>query len=134
VSHEGYKAYLRNQRVLHPELHLSGAAKEKEGPGTGAGVVDNLKKVVGMKGEQGPVGADGTTTATTMSGVLVPGRVPALEDYRAVMAQRAVFQSVASMGLPALTIHSVVKYTGKALKDAKNKNIRTYAPIGVSIF
>ena len=60
------------------------------------------------------------------------GRVPLIEDYRAVMAQRAVFQSVASMGLPAFTIHSIVRYSGRALKDAKNVRIRTYGPIGVS--
>jgi fission process protein 1 len=61
----------------------------------------------------------------------VPGKVTLLEDYRTVMAERAVFQSIASMGLPAFTIHSVVKYSGKAMKDAKNKTIRTYGPIGV---
>lgn len=60
------------------------------------------------------------------------GQVPAIEDYRAVMAQRAVFQSIASMGLPAFTIHSIVRYSGRALKDAKNKTIRTWGPIGVS--
>lgn len=37
------------------------------------------------------------------------------------------------MGLPAFTIHSIVKYSGKALKDAKSTRIRTYGPIGVSI-
>lgn len=61
-----------------------------------------------------------------------PGHVPALEDYRSVMAQRAVFQSVASMGLPAFTIHSIVRYSGRALKDVKNTRIRSYGPIGVS--
>lgn len=48
------------------------------------------------------------------------------------MVQRAIFQGVASMGLPAFTIHSIVRYSGRALKDAKNKNIRAYGPIGVS--
>lgn len=48
------------------------------------------------------------------------------------MVQRAVFQSIASMGLPAFTIHSIVRYSGRALKDAKNTTIRTYGPIGVS--
>jgi hypothetical protein len=62
---------------------------------------------------------------------LQPGRVAALDDYRAIMAQRAVFQSIASMGLPAFTIHSIVRYSGRALKDAKNKTIRTWGPIGV---
>jgi fission process protein 1 len=56
-----------------------------------------------------------------------------LNDYKVVMAKRAVFQSIASMGLPAFTIHSVVKYSGKALKDAKNKTIRTWAPIGLGL-
>jgi fission process protein 1 len=59
--------------------------------------------------------------------------IPSLEDYRTVMAQRAVFQSIASMGLPAFTIHSVVKYSGKALKNAKNPTIRTWGPIGVRL-
>lgn len=62
-----------------------------------------------------------------------PVHIPAIEDYRSVMAQRAVFQSLASMGLPAFTIHSIVKYSGKALKNAKNATIRTWGPIGVSI-
>lgn len=62
-----------------------------------------------------------------------PEHVPMIEDYRAVMLQRAVFQSVASMGLPAFTIHSIVRYSGKALKDSQNTRLRTYGPIGVSI-
>ena len=62
-----------------------------------------------------------------------PGHVPLIEDYRSVMLQRAVFQSVASMGLPAFTIHSIVRYSGRALKDAKNTRIRTWGPIGVSL-
>ena len=67
---------------------------------------------------------------TTLGGYQ-PGRVPAIDDYRSVMMQRAVFQGIASMGLPAFTIHSIVKYSGKALKDSKNMRIRTYGPIGV---
>ena len=60
------------------------------------------------------------------------GHVSAIDDYRSVMLQRATFQGIASMGLPAFTIHSIVKYSGKALKNAKNTRIRTYGPIGVS--
>lgn len=37
------------------------------------------------------------------------------------------------MGLPALTIHSIVKYSGRAFKEAKNKNVRTWAPIGLGL-
>jgi fission process protein 1 len=64
--------------------------------------------------------------------VVKPEHIPALEDYRSIMAQRAVFQSLASMGLPAFTIHSIVRYSGQFLKNAKNVKIRTWGPIGVS--
>lgn len=49
------------------------------------------------------------------------------------MVQRGIFQSVASMGLPAFTIHSVVRYSGVAMKDVKNPRIRTWAPIGLGL-
>ena len=49
------------------------------------------------------------------------------------MVQRGIFQSIASMGLPAFTIHSIVRYTGRALKDSKNMRLRTYGPIGLGL-
>lgn len=62
-----------------------------------------------------------------------PGAVPPLEDWRTVMVQRGIFQSVASMGLPAFTIHSVVRYSGQALKNTKNPRVRTWGPIGLGL-
>lgn len=101
MAHEGYKAYIKNQKVQHPEIE---AEKDQ---------------------------AEGKESATLVKRDLTPGHVPAIEDYRAVMVQRAIFQSLASMGLPAFTIHSIVRYSGKYLKNAKNLTIRTYGPIGV---
>lgn len=49
------------------------------------------------------------------------------------MVQRGIFQSLASMGLPAFTIHSVVRYSGQALKKVKNPTIRTWGPIGLGL-
>ena len=49
------------------------------------------------------------------------------------MVQRAVFQGLASMGMPAFTIHSIVRYSGRALKNAKNVTIRTWGPIGLGL-
>lgn len=94
VSHEGYKAYLRNEEVRHP--------KPK------------------------PDAPEGTA-------LQAPGKVPAIEDYRAVMMQRGVFQAVASMGLPAFTIHSIVRYSGRAMKHVKNPKVRTWGPIGLGL-
>ncbi|RMZ80187.1 hypothetical protein DV737_g3076, partial [Chaetothyriales sp. CBS 132003] len=71
-----------------------------------------------------PPGSDGPAAAV---------HIPAIEDYRSVMVERAVFQSIASMGLPAFTIHSVVKYSGKALKNASSATLRTWGPIGLGL-
>lgn len=104
VGYEGYKAYWRNQTTLNPQLALS----------------DKKAKVTGLQTVEPVVDSQ-------------PGTVPPLENWKTVMAQRAIFQSVASMGLPAFTIHSVVRYSGRALKDAKNKTIRTWGPIGLGL-
>ena len=58
---------------------------------------------------------------------------PVQEDFKTIMAKRAVFQSVASMGLPMVVIHSVVKYSGQAMKDVKNPKLRTWGPIGLGL-
>jgi fission process protein 1 len=108
VVHEGYKAYIRNQKVLHPERYQ------------GESIAEHLSK-------------EKTGHGHNPAADLVPGKVDLIDDYRVVMGQRAVFQSIASMGLPAFTIHSIVRYSGQALKNVKNTTIRSYAPIGVSL-
>lgn len=103
VSHEGYKAYCRNQKLLHPSPEV-------------------VKQATGTKSN---------VTPDTVSAMSKNVHIPAIEDWRAVMVQRAVFQSIASMGLPAFTIHSIVRYSGRAMKDVKNARLRTWGPIGV---
>ena len=103
VSNEGWKAYKRNQAFLHPEGNEHKDAR----------LLDDTS---------------GQAAASVAS-----RHVPAIEDYRAIMAQRAVFQSIASMGLPAFTIHSIVRYSGRALKNASNATIRTWGPIGLGL-
>ncbi|KAL8382532.1 hypothetical protein RB595_006354 [Gaeumannomyces hyphopodioides] len=105
VSHEGYKAYWHNQRTRNPQIALTAA-------------------------QQRILGSDATASKASD---LKPGTVTPLDDYRTVMAQRAIFQSLASMGLPAFTIHSVVRYSGRAMKNLKNKTIRTWGPIGLGL-
>ena len=48
--------------------------------------------------------------------------------------KRALFQSLASMGLPAFTIHSLVKYSGKyVFGKSANKTIRVWGPAAVGL-
>ncbi|PFH60044.1 hypothetical protein XA68_11528 [Ophiocordyceps unilateralis] len=103
VSYEGYKAYWHNQRTRDPQLQLT--ARQEMATGLPAQGIPDAK----------------------------PGVVAPLEDWRTVMVQRGVFQSLASMGLPAFTIHSVVRYSGTAMKGVKNVRIRTWAPIGLGL-
>ncbi|KAG6013932.1 hypothetical protein E4U54_006109 [Claviceps lovelessii] len=103
VSHEGYRAYWHNQRILNPQLRLT----------------SRQEKITGL--------------SAAHSGDLAPGVVSPLEDWRTVMVQRGLFQSLASMGLPAFTIHSIVRYSGQALKTVKNPAIRTWGPIGLGL-
>ncbi|KAK4098306.1 hypothetical protein N658DRAFT_432312 [Parathielavia hyrcaniae] len=107
VGYEGYKAYWHNQRILNPQVELTTR-------------------------QQQILGVDMSATPGSPAPAS-PGVVPPLEDYRTVMLQRGIFQSVASMGLPAFTIHSVVRYSGRALKDVKNARLRTWGPIGLGL-
>lgn len=54
-------------------------------------------------------------------------------DWKLVAVKRGLFQSIASMGLPAFTIHSTVKYSGIAFKNVKNTKIRTFGPVGLGL-
>lgn len=75
VTHEGYKAYCRNQEVLHPELPREAMHDRYNDAKTDLKIVANESGVS-----------------------LKPRQVAPLEDYRTVMAQRALFQGIASMG------------------------------------
>ncbi|RFU29052.1 hypothetical protein B7463_g7293, partial [Scytalidium lignicola] len=109
VAHEGYKAYCSNQKILHPELpRIAEKAHYNDG------MIDHINPA-------------------ELEAELKPVKITPLEDYRTVMAQRAIFQSIASMGLPAFTIHSIVRYSGRALKNAKSVRIRMYGPIGLGL-
>lgn len=121
VGYEGYKAYLRNQRSLHPENQ----------EGTKELSTTSTDKGSAKVGESRSLGAG--ITGDSIASQQPEGRVVPIEDYRTVMAQRALFQGVASMGLPAFTIHSIVRYSGRALKNAKNTRLRTWGPIGLGL-
>lgn len=45
-----------------------------------------------------------------------------------VVARRAVFQGIASMALPAFTIHSIVRYSAPLFAKAANPRIRASGP------
>lgn len=147
VLHEGYKAYIANQAMLRGGQKISDTPdflRPKE-----SSTVTTTTKVSSLSETQNG-GEDGLRDGG--KNLLKPvGKVGFLEDYRTVMVQRAAFQGLASMGLPALTIHSVhfpsppignnlilivlqvVRYSGRALRNNKNVLIRTWGPVGLGL-
>lgn len=124
VSHEGYKAYLRNRRALVPPGEPYKDASEIP--------QDQIIRGMATGNLSGPLTPSRKEAAHKDSLTPWPAaEISLAEDYRMVMAKRAVFQSVASMGLPAFTIHSVVKYSGRMVRGAKGTFLRTWVPIGV---
>lgn len=128
VTHEGYKAYLRNRRVLAPPSQAYKDASDLSHTDVAKGM---------MTGNvAGPLTSSSDGSSQSEHPELTPWpttRIPLIDDYRMVMTQRAVFQSIASMGLPAFTIHSVVKYSGRMFKHSKSTLMRTWAPIGLGL-
>ncbi|KAJ5201760.1 uncharacterized protein N7498_006423 [Penicillium cinerascens] len=127
VSHEGYKAYLRNRRALVPPGETYKDASELpqdqviRGMATG-NIAGPLKGLNGKESKENDTLTPWPTTEISLA-----------EDYRMVMAKRAVFQGIASMGLPAFTIHSVVRYSGRMVRGAKSTYMRTWFPIGLGL-
>lgn len=54
-------------------------------------------------------------------------------EWKSVAIKRGIFQSLASMALPAFTIHSAVRYSSILFKNAKVKPIKTYGPVAVGL-
>lgn len=125
VSHEGYKAYLRNRRALTPpgEAYKDASDISQDQIIRGMATGNLGGPLQGLTGKDTKENDSFTPWPTT--------EISLAEDYRMVMAKRAVFQSIASMGLPAFTVHSVVRYSGRMLKGAKTTLVRTWGPIGV---
>ena len=130
VSHEGYKAYLRNRHALTPPGEAYKDASEIS--------QSQIIRGMAMGNLSGPMtkskDADHDKQSKDSLTPWPTTEISLAEDYRMVMAKRAVFQSIASMGLPAFTIHSVVKYSGGMVKGAKTTLVRTWVPIGVCYF
>ncbi|WLF79033.1 hypothetical protein PVL30_002784 [Lodderomyces elongisporus] len=54
-------------------------------------------------------------------------------DWKLVALKRGIFQSVASMGLPAFTIHSAVRYSSYIFKNSKVAALKTYGPVAIGL-
>ncbi|RPD61840.1 hypothetical protein L227DRAFT_573721 [Lentinus tigrinus ALCF2SS1-6] len=50
-----------------------------------------------------------------------------------IAVKRSVFQSIASMALPAFTIHTAVKQAKKALANAQNPRVRIWGPTATGL-
>lgn len=132
VAFEGRRARKRNQAALSAAYPAEAAYSAVS---TEAKNSADLKAAQAASPEPGvaAAGIEATSKDLQPAPKGLTAAVPPQEHYVAVMAQRAIFQGLASMALPAFTIHSMVKYSGKALKNVKNQRVRTYGPIGLGL-
>ncbi|KAF8416979.1 mitochondrial 18 KDa protein-domain-containing protein [Tirmania nivea] len=123
VAYEGYKAYLNNQAVKaglpppHPIPH-----HHKPHPPT-----PTATTTATLQESKAPSSVLATVTTTQQN------KVPLQDDYRTIAAERFIFQTLASMALPAFTIHSIVRYSGRAMKNVKSPRLRTWGPVGLGL-
>lgn len=54
-------------------------------------------------------------------------------DWRIVFVKNGIFQALASMALPAFTIHSAVRYSSYFFKNLTSKTLKTYGPVGFGL-
>lgn len=54
-------------------------------------------------------------------------------DWKVLGVKRALFQSIASMGLPAFTIHSTVRYSSILFKNSTNKSLKKFGPVALGL-
>lgn len=121
VAHEAYKARLVNQSAILAALPSSVK------PPTAINPVRSPQLPTTHTQHPDPNSPDAPQPLATAR------PYPLEEDWRVVAAQRAVFQSLASMALPAFTIHSVVRYSGRMMKNVKNARLRTFGPVGLGL-
>ncbi|CDS81880.1 uncharacterized protein SPSC_00066 [Sporisorium scitamineum] len=57
-----------------------------------------------------------------------PSKVSEATHVGLTVARQAIFQSIASMALPAFTIHSIVRYSAPLFAKAKSQRIRAAGP------
>lgn len=74
-----------------------------------------------------------STSTSAPSALSARNPISLADDFRTIMAERAVFQALASLILPALTVHTVVRYSGRALRRLPGTTVRTVVPVGVSL-
>ncbi|KAE8241665.1 hypothetical protein A4X06_0g7446, partial [Tilletia controversa] len=65
-------------------------------------------------------------TSNALSNATNAGSIPA--EVAFVMARRAVFQTLASMALPAFTIHSIVRYSAPLFARSASRRLASLGP------
>lgn len=133
VVHEGHQAYLRNLDILAPPSKAYKDARYLTSSSVGKqNAIGNApsSSTLALGNENTGWGDDDSDVDRLEPW---PARyIPLADDYRVVMAKRAVFQGIASIVLPTFTIHRVVKYSGRFFKHSGTLLARPCMPVGVS--
>ncbi|KAB8218892.1 mitochondrial 18 KDa protein-domain-containing protein [Aspergillus novoparasiticus] len=134
VIYEGREAYLRNRDVLAPQSKAYMDARDSNPPlvpRQAVGVNAPKSSTLALETQQtGWEDDDGCVDSLEPW----PARhIPLADDYRFVMVKQAIFQGLASFGLPTFTIHRIVKYSGRYFRGKQTLLARTCMPVGMGL-
>ncbi|PWN45064.1 hypothetical protein IE81DRAFT_320663 [Ceraceosorus guamensis] len=122
VGDVGYAGYKAHQQHEHDTAGIATKVEDKAKEAVNVGT-DKLKQIVGDSGQR-------VELRRSHDGSLEK-HAAGHSDFShvgLVMARRAVFQSIASMALPAFTIHSVVRYSAPIFARSASKRVRGAGP------
>ncbi|KAI5305898.1 hypothetical protein KEM56_002945 [Ascosphaera pollenicola] len=124
LTNEGIRAYQKNMRALAPpteayhDATLPAQMQAQHNTNLSALPASPVLEVEGQSAFM-PWGAK---------------TVPVKEDWRAVVAERAVFQTLSSLVLPAATLTAVVRHSTKCLSDSGSVIVRRWGPLAIGLF
>ncbi|KAE8407347.1 mitochondrial 18 KDa protein-domain-containing protein [Aspergillus pseudonomiae] len=135
VVHEGHQAYLRNRDVLAPPSKAYMDARDSNIPLVPRQtVVVNAPKSSTLALEGQSAGWDDDDGCVDSLEPWPARHIPLGDDYRFIMVKQAIFQGLASIGLPTFTIHRIVRYSGRYLGGRKTLLARSCMPVGMGLF
>ncbi|KDN36921.1 hypothetical protein K437DRAFT_265187 [Tilletiaria anomala UBC 951] len=114
VGYAGYKAHLAHHEAVSPLESINNSLLKARND------IDKLSPAekVELKKRQFDISNDATLSPHHSE----------ITNIGLVVARRAVFQSIASMALPAFTIHSIVRYSAPLFAKSSNARVRAAGP------
>lgn len=130
LTNEGIRAYHQNMRALAPPTEAFHDATPLSRP-----MQAQFNSGLTASSVYSPLPASPVLEVENKSSFMPWGAktVPVKDDWRAVVAERAVFQTLSSLVLPAAALTAVVRHSTKCLSDSGSMLVRRFGPLAIGL-